>query len=210
MSSTIISNNPNNSDCIIISSSNSTSSRKRKHEEISKSSQNIIEIPVSNENCAICLEKRRRTFTIECQHSFCLKCIEVFLYNENNYIITCPLCRYEFDQGEKELYLKIINLKYKIREERKQKILDKIKREFNEEIVMVEREEEDKIINIKRNAKKNRTAIHKKYLKRKKEEEKKEEKLLNELRNSNKNEKQKLFEEKEKAIKLLEEKFNNT
>ncbi|CAG8814791.1 6640_t:CDS:1, partial [Cetraspora pellucida] len=75
---------------------------------------------------------------------------------------------------------------------------------------MIEREEEDKIINIKRNAKKNRTAIHKEYLKRKKEEEEKKEKLLNELTNSNKNKKQKLFEEKEKAIKLIEKKFNNT
>ncbi|CAG8835197.1 17160_t:CDS:1, partial [Cetraspora pellucida] len=91
MSSTIISNDSNNSECIIISSSSSNTSRKRKHEEISESSQNIIEIPVSIEDCGICLHKIRKPFTFPCDHFFCIKCALDFLNSPNN-TYRCPLC----------------------------------------------------------------------------------------------------------------------
>ncbi|CAG8808009.1 10321_t:CDS:1 [Cetraspora pellucida] len=171
MSSTIISNDPNNSECIIISSSSSNISKKHKHEEISESLQEIIEISVSIKDCGICLHKIRKPFTFSCYHFFCIKCALDFLNSPNN-TYRCPLCRDGFDENEKEILLQRINLSYHIQDERKRKKLDIIRRTYDTQIIRLEREEENKIINIKKNTKKNKTAIHREYLEKKEKKKK--------------------------------------
>jgi hypothetical protein len=60
------------------------------------------------ENCPICLKRCKKRFTLDCEHSFCKRCIFVWMCTKFN----CPICRRSINRDLEPQTIKY-GLKYK-------------------------------------------------------------------------------------------------
>jgi len=71
----------------------------------SPSSEKELEIDLE---CALCKDIYREPKTLGCLHSFCLKCLEIFVErNHSNICLTCPICRTPFQNQQKQRLSKL-------------------------------------------------------------------------------------------------------